>query len=93
MRARFRFALVIAVLVPGLLWGEGGMNRPPAELEPIGIFDDRTDVGTIDRPGSVDYDSTTQVYLIEGSGNNMWSDHDDFYVVWKRLRGDFIVRS
>ena len=37
--------------------------------------------------------STAQVYLIEGSGNNMWSDHDDFYVVWKKLQGDFIVRA
>jgi Tol biopolymer transport system component len=93
MRGWIRFALVIAALVPGLLWGVDGMNPSAGELEPIGIFDGRTDVGRIDRPGSVDYDTTTQVYLVEGSGQNMWSDHDDFYVVWKKLHGDFIVRS
>ncbi len=64
-----------------------------AEKRPLGIFDDRTDVGTVDRPGSALHDSTNQVYLVEGSGSNMWSDHDDFYFVWKKLRGDFIVRS
>ena len=67
MRAVIRFTLVIAVLVPGLSWGEGGMSGSPAELEPLGVFDGRTDVGTTGRPGSADYDSTAQVYLIEGS--------------------------
>lgn len=59
----------------------------------IGDFEGATDIGRIVRPGSATYDINTQTYVVEGSGSNMWFDHDDFYVVWKRLRGDFILRA
>ena len=69
------------------------MNLRSAEQGSIGIFAGHSDVGRITTPGSVSYDPEGQIYLVEGSGLNMWSDHDDFYLVWKKLGGDFILRA
>ncbi|WP_184549646.1 TolB family protein [Mucilaginibacter sp. FT3.2] len=59
----------------------------------LGIFDDQTDVGTIKHPGSAQYDAKTQQYQLSGSGQNIWATHDDFHFVWKRMKGDFILRT
>jgi Tol biopolymer transport system component len=59
----------------------------------IGVFEGASDIGRVTRPGSATYDPDTQSYLIEGSGANMWFDHDDFYIVWRKLSGDFILRA
>ena len=63
-----------------------------AAQTPRGIFDGETDVGTAHR-GSTTYDARRQQYVIAGSGQNMWNDHDDFHFVWKRLTGNFIVST
>jgi Tol biopolymer transport system component len=60
---------------------------------PIGMFDSHSDVGSPSRPGSVTYDPGQQRYLIAGSGQNMWGDHDDFHFVWKRMTGNFILST
>ncbi len=62
-------------------------------LMPIGIFDSHGDVGTVRHKGSVTYDSRTQKYMVAGSGQNMWADHDDFHYVWKKLSGNFILST
>ena len=62
-------------------------------LESLGVFEASTDVGQDLLPGSVDFDPESQVYAIEGSGQNMWADRDDFYFVWGKLSGDFILRT
>jgi len=58
----------------------------------IGAFDSQTDVGRA-RPGSASYDTQGQTYVIAGSGQNMWGDHDYFHFVWKRLTGNFILST
>jgi len=93
MRAGTRFIFAFVVLVPSWVWGELRVSRSSAELEPLGLFEGRADVGRITMPGDASYESKTQVYLVEGSGSNMWSDHDDFHVVWKKLSGDFLLRA
>src|SRR5882762_7615355 len=60
---------------------------------PVGAFDGQTDVGRTVHPGSAAYDATRQDYLIAGSGQNMWGDHDDFHFVWKRMTGNFILST
>src|SRR5688500_8935552 len=60
---------------------------------PVGIFDSHTDVGRPRQSGSVAYDPQHQAYVVAGSGQNMWSDRDDFHFVWKRLTGDFILST
>src|SRR6267143_4089639 len=60
---------------------------------PVGIFDGQTDVGRVRSPGSTSYDPQLQTYLVTGSGQNMWGDHDDFHFVWKRMTGNFILST
>lgn len=66
------------------------MTRSPSNA--IGIFDGQEDIGRAHR-GSAAYDARTQTYTIDGSGQNMWNDRDDFHFVWKRLSGNFILSA
>ena len=61
--------------------------------KPIGMFDSQSDVGSPRRAGSVTYEPSQQRYVIAGSGQNMWGDHDDFHFVWKRMTGNFILST
>lgn len=56
-------------------------------------FEDQTDIGNVKYKGSTSYDHETQTYTIAGSGYNMWFDHDEFHLVWKKMDGDFILRT
>ena len=64
-----------------------------AERKGLGIFDDQSDVGAVLHPGSVSYDAANQEYTIAGSGTNMWVGSDEYHLVWKRLKGDFILTA
>jgi TolB protein len=73
-----------------------GLFIPPVSFpqpEPLGIFDRQDDIGKISKPGSATYDAENQEYTIQGSGDNMWFDHDAFHFVWKRMKGDFILTT
>lgn len=59
----------------------------------LGIFENQTDVGTVKHKGSAQYDARLQQYELTGSGENIWATHDDFHFVWKRMKGDFILRT
>ena len=59
----------------------------------VGFFEGYTDVGSVKHPGSVIFDAERQEYILEGSGANMWFASDEFYFVWRRLSGDFILRA
>src|SRR6266704_1851537 len=60
---------------------------------PIGVFDAQRDVGHPAHFGSASYDPRRQTYLITGSGQNMWGDHDDCHFVWRRITGNFILSA
>ena len=57
----------------------------------VGAFDTVCDVGTQRIPGSTSFDSQTQVYTITGSGNNIWSNQDEFQFAALKASGDFIL--
>jgi Tol biopolymer transport system component len=59
----------------------------------VGIFEGQTDVGTVKHQGSGVYDAKLQQYTLIGSGQNIWATHDDFHFVWKKMKGDFILRT
>ena len=59
----------------------------------LGVFDAHADVGRVRHGGSVLYDPARQAYVIGGSGQNMWGDHDDFQFVWKRISGNFTLST
>jgi TolB protein len=54
--------------------------------QPLGLFEDETDVGDINRPGSVVF--SHGAYAVEGSGHNMWGSSDSFHFVWTKVTGD-----
>ena len=68
-------------------------RKPVALITPIGEFESASDVGAVSKPGSASFDSDTQSYEIIGSGTNMWANKDHFHMVWKKLKGDFILDS
>jgi Tol biopolymer transport system component len=57
----------------------------------IGIFQHQFDVGNT-QTGSATYNAQTQEYTLEGSGNNIWFNHDGFHYLCAQLTGDFILR-
>jgi len=61
--------------------------------ESIGQFDGQTDVGAPKLSGSATYDSAAQEYTLSGAGTNMWFGADEFHFVWKKIKGDFILRT
>jgi len=59
----------------------------------LGQFDGQTDVGTVTSSGTCAYDAEQDSYILTSAGANIWGDHDDFHLVWKRMCGDFIVTA
>jgi TolB protein len=64
-----------------------------AQQFPLGIFDRQSDVGPVKHPGSTHYDPAKQQYTISGSGTNIWMGNDEFHFVWKKMKGDFLLRT
>jgi Tol biopolymer transport system component len=64
-----------------------------AQAEPVGVFTDQGDIGAPKLAGNARYEPTDQEYLLAGSGTNMWLGADQFHFVWKKLDGDFILRT
>ncbi|KPK43232.1 MAG: biopolymer transporter TolR [Phycisphaerae bacterium SG8_4] len=85
MQSKNNIALLLMILVC--------VDQTFAKDSNLGGFDAHNDVGRVQRPGSVRYDTESEQYLIEGSGTNMWFGQDEFHFLWKRLKGDFILRA
>jgi hypothetical protein len=65
----------------------------PAQPNPLGQFESATDIGAPKLAGSASYDAGRQEYTIAGAGANMWLREDQFQFVWKKMKGDFILRT
>jgi Tol biopolymer transport system component len=59
----------------------------------LGIFSHQRDIGSVARPGSVNFDPAKGEYLIAGGGENMWFTNDAFHFVWKEGSGDFTLTA
>jgi hypothetical protein len=81
----------IALLAGALLFALSS-TTPGAAQDDLGPFTGQTDVGGA-QTGSTTYDPEDQTFTIVGSGTNMWADRDEFRFVWKRMRGNFILRT
>jgi Tol biopolymer transport system component len=60
---------------------------------PVGEFDDHGDIGAPQLPGTASYDPVNQEYTLSGAGTNMWLGADQFQFAWKKMSGDFILRT
>lgn len=54
-------------------------------------FDGSGDVGQVVIPGSMSYDADTDTYTLSASGVNLWGETDAYYMVWKKVTGDFDI--
>ncbi len=61
--------------------------------ESIGQFAHHADIGKVKHPGSLQYNEDEQVYVMSGSGTNMWYGEDEMHFAWNEMEGDFIVRA
>lgn len=71
----------------------GIMMIKTADAEDFRRLKSQTDIGTVNKNGTVEYDPDIQEYIIGGSGQNMWFDHDDFFYTWEKITGDFVVTA
>ena len=55
---------------------------------PVGIFENHQDVGTVLHTGSATFDAAKGAYTLRGSGENMWATQDAFQFAWKKVSGD-----
>src|SRR5258708_4490362 len=56
--------------------------------EPVGVFENHADVGTVLHAGSATFDKATGTYTLTGSGDNMWLGTDALQFAWKKVSGD-----
>ena len=59
----------------------------------LGMFDEHADVGNPTLKGNTIYNKEDQTYLMSGAGKNIWSRADQFQFVWKKIKGDFIIKA
>jgi dipeptidyl aminopeptidase/acylaminoacyl peptidase len=68
-------AIVLSILVP-------------AAFAQTGIFEGRSDVGVLPKPGMVEYDVAAKTYRISAGGENIWGTADHLHYVWKKATDD-----
>jgi TolB protein len=81
-----------AALAALCLWA-GGASVAHAESGPVGQFDGRGDIGSPALAGSARWNAASGEYRLAGAGVNMWGPRDEMQIVWRRLKGDFILRA
>jgi Tol biopolymer transport system component len=59
-----------------------------SSANPLGIFENQSDVGSVKPPGTAVFDAATGVYTIRSSGANLWVNVDAFHFVWKKVSSD-----
>ncbi len=59
----------------------------------LGQFNNQSDIGSVNIPGSVKYDDIQKSYLIAGSGTNMWFSNDEFHYLWKKAEGNISLAA
>lgn len=59
----------------------------------IGSFDQFSDVGKPEIPGTASYSEPSQTYKLSGSGQNIWFGEDSFSFLSKKINGDFIIQT
>jgi Tol biopolymer transport system component len=60
---------------------------------PVGMFENHADVGSVLHPGSATFESTTGTYTVRGSGENMWATQDGFQFAWQKMSGDVQISA
>lgn len=70
-----------------------GIATAVAQEGTLGQFEAHGDIGNPQLAGAASYEAANQEYTLAAAGTNMWLGRDQFHFVWKRMRGDFILRT
>jgi TolB protein len=84
---------VFALLLLTACWLASGCDPALWASTTTGLFENHTDVGSVLRPGALEYDPAHGTYTVGGSGLNMWSTADAFHFVWKQVSGDIALAA
>jgi len=76
------FFVCLSVIIP--LQAGCAYSQNPS----LGLFEEHSDIGDVEKTGYVKYDVAQKSYLIAGGGENMWFNNDAFHFLWKRASGD-----
>jgi len=63
------------------------------QTQNLGLFSKSSDIGSPQLKGSSVYNEKDQTYLLSGGGNNIWLKEDQFQFLYKKIKGDFIIRA
>ena len=74
--------LLMSVTLPGL-----------GQTKNMGLFSESADIGNPLLKGNTVFNEKDQSYLLYGGGNNIWSREDQFQFLYKKMKGDFIIRA
>ncbi len=80
------------IVILFILIGLGQLIAIAQDSDP-GQFTAMVDVGDVQLPGTFEYDTIKQEYVLRGAGKNMWFDHDAFYLLYRKIQGDFILTA
>lgn len=59
----------------------------------LGLFEEHSNIGDVEKAGHVKYDAAQKSYLIGGGGENMWFNNDAFHFLWKQASGDISLAA
>lgn len=85
------FSLVLLFLIcTCLAKAETGV----ASTQPVlRTFENKSDVGVVNRPGFAEFDEAECRYRVTASGANIWGKQDAFHFVWRRASGDLTMTA
>jgi WD40 repeat protein len=63
------------------------------QISGLNYFLNESQIGQPSLSGSYEFHSIGQKYLLQGSGNNIWFDQDQFYFLWNYIKGDFLIQA
>jgi Tol biopolymer transport system component len=64
-----------------------------ADSQYLGVFQYNSDIGNPKNSGSAIYNESDQSYTLKGSGYNIWFERDEFYFLYNKIKGDFILTA
>jgi Tol biopolymer transport system component len=67
--------------------------RVSGQVSPTGIFSSNANIGNPKLSGLATYDPADQSYSLKGSGYNIWFERDEFYFLYNKIKGDFILTA
>jgi TolB protein len=80
---KFTFILMFSLL----------LNVAGAQDNPVGIFENNSDIGNPKIAGSATYNKQDQSYDLKGAGYNIWFERDEFHYLFNKIKGDFILTA